>query len=35
LDAALEQHIARLRQRPPGMAPGAPPARARAVKHRP
>jgi len=35
LDAALEQHIARLRQRPPEIAPGSPPARVWAVKNRP
>ena len=34
LDAALEQHIARLRQRPPGMAPVSPPGRVWAVKNR-
>jgi len=32
LDAALEQHIARLRQRPPGIAPVSPPARVWAVE---
>ena len=34
LDAALEQHIARLRQRPPGIAPVPPLARTRAVNNR-
>jgi hypothetical protein len=34
LDAALEQHIARLRQRPTGISPVSPPARACAVKNR-
>ena len=34
LDAALEQHIARLRQRPMGISPVSPPARACAVKNR-
>ncbi len=34
LDAALEQHIARLRQRPTEIAPVSPPARVWAVKNR-
>jgi hypothetical protein len=34
VDAALEQHIARLRQRPPGIAPVPPLARTRAVNNR-
>ena len=35
LDAALEQHIARLRQRPTAIAPVSPPARVWAGKNRP